>query len=358
MATFGVRALPGPHERGPDTGAPGRRDVAIRVDDEPRRGGIERPRDSRLLDQQSFGFPACTSDLRGMRAHIEAMKGVSEAPVQLAVDGVQRGEVELTATDDRLVGDDEQAVAGASQVRGRAGRTGDDLELVKPLHRVGSVDVEHSVTIEEKHPVANLKHSSAPVERRSVNLQQAIDDHQVVMTALAGLVPDVERVAGRMTDSLRSGGTVFWFGNGGSASQSQHFATELVGRYLVDRPGLASMALTTDGALLTAVANDGAFDDVFARQIEALARPGDVAVGLSTSGASANVVRGLETARERGAFTVAITGAEGGKVAHVAETALIVPSTETPRIQEAHLFLGHELCHLVELAMLEEDGDV
>jgi D-sedoheptulose 7-phosphate isomerase len=191
-----------------------------------------------------------------------------------------------------------------------------------------------------------------------LNLQQAIDDHQVVMSALTGLVPDVERVATRMVESLRAGGTVFWFGNGGSASQSQHFATELVGRYLVDRPGLASIALTTDGALLTAVANDGAFDDVFARQLEALCRPGDTAVGLSTSGASANVVRGLETAREKGAFTVGITGAEGGKVAHVAETALVVPSGATPRIQEAHLFLGHELCHLVERAMVEDDGDV
>jgi D-sedoheptulose 7-phosphate isomerase len=188
-----------------------------------------------------------------------------------------------------------------------------------------------------------------------VNLQQAIDDHQVVMTALAGLVPEVERVAGRMVESLRAGGTVFWFGNGGSASQSQHFATELVGRYLVDRPGLASMALTTDGALLTAVANDGAFDDIFARQLEALCRPHDVAVGLSTSGASANVVRGLEAARERGAFTVAITGGHGGKVAHVAEAAIVVPSTHTPRIQEAHLFLGHELCNLVEQTIVADD---
>src|SRR6478752_1696434 len=175
------------------------------------------------------------------------------------------------------------------------------------------------------------------------------------MTALRALVPDIERVADRVASSLRAGGTVFWFGNGGSAAQSQHFATELVGRYLVERPGLASLALTTDGALLTAVANDGSFDDVFARQLEALCRPGDVAVGLSTSGASANVVRGIEAARERGAFTVGITGAEGGKVAHVAECALLVPSRDTPRIQEAHLFLGHELCHLVERALVEAE---
>jgi D-sedoheptulose 7-phosphate isomerase len=190
-----------------------------------------------------------------------------------------------------------------------------------------------------------------------VILQQAIDDHQVVITALAGLVPEIERVANRMVDSLRAGGTVFWFGNGGSASQSQHLATELVGRYLIDRPGLASMALTSDGSLLTAIANDGAFDDVFARQLEALCRPDDVAIGLSTSGESPNVVRGLETARDRGAFTVAITGGHGGKVAHVAESAIVVPSLETPRIQEAHLFIGHELCHFVE-QVLADDADV
>jgi D-sedoheptulose 7-phosphate isomerase len=191
-----------------------------------------------------------------------------------------------------------------------------------------------------------------------VDIQQAIDDHQVVMTALGGLVPDLERVAARVTASLRSGGTVFWFGNGGSASQSQHFATELVGRYLIDRPGLASIALTTDGALLTAIANDGAFDDVFARQLDALCKPGDVAIGLSTSGTSANVVRGIEVARQRGAFTVGITGGDGGKLAYVAESALVVPTTSTPRMQEAHLFLGHELCHLVEAAMADEDSDV
>jgi D-sedoheptulose 7-phosphate isomerase len=191
-----------------------------------------------------------------------------------------------------------------------------------------------------------------------VEFQQAIDDHQVVMTALAALEPELQRVADRMSDALRGGGTVFWFGNGGSASQAQHFATELVGRYLVDRPGLASIALTTDGALLTAVANDGAFDDVFSRQLEALCRPGDVAVGLSTSGSSANVVRGLEKANERGAYTVAITGGGGGKVATVAQAALLAPSTATPRIQEAHLFLGHELCHLVETAMVDGEPDV
>jgi D-sedoheptulose 7-phosphate isomerase len=191
-----------------------------------------------------------------------------------------------------------------------------------------------------------------------VDIQQAIDDHQVVMTAVGALAPEVQRVASRLTESLRAGGTIFWFGNGGSASQSQHFATELVGRYLIDRPGLASIALTTDGALLTAVANDGAFDDVFARQLDALCRPGDCAVGLSTSGTSPNVVRGIELARARGAFTVGITGGDGGKLAYAAEAALVVPTTSVPRMQEAHLFIGHEICHLIEVAMVDEESDV
>ncbi len=289
---------------------------------------------------------------------MEAMDGVAQPPVELTIDGVERVQGQQPATHDRLIGDDQQAIAGRVQGRGRFGGSREDFEVIEAFDRVTSVDVEHSVTIEENYPVANLKHSRAPVERLFVDFQQAIEDHHVVMTALAALVPEIELVAARMTESLRAGGTVFWFGNGGSASQSQHFATELVGRYLVDRRGLASMALTTDGALLTAVANDGAFDDVFARQLESLCRPGDVAVGLSTSGMSANVIRGIEAAHDRGAFTVGITGADGGKVAHVADAALVVPSTATPRIQEAHLFLGHELCHLVERAMVDEEPDV
>lgn len=287
---------------------------------------------------------------------MESTEGVPEAAVELAVDRVQRVERQPSPTDHGLVGDDEQLVARRAQCDRRVGGARDDFEVFDRYDRVGSVDVEHSVTIEENYPVANLKHSSAPVERHFVEFQQAIDDHQVVMTALATLEPQVRSVADRMVAALRGGGTVFWFGNGGSASQAQHFATELVGRYLVDRPGLASLALTTDGGLLTAVANDGAFEDVFARQLDALCRAGDVAVGLSTSGTSANVVRGIETANERGAFTVGITGGDGGKLPTVAQATLIAPSTATPRIQEAHLFLGHELCHLVEAAMAGEDA--
>ena len=289
---------------------------------------------------------------------MEAMDGVTEASVELAVDRVQLVEPKLPATDDRLVGDHEDPVAGGAQCTRRLSSTREDFELFERFDRVGSVDVEHSVPIEENYPVANLKHNSAPVERLFVDFQQAIDDHQAVMAALSTLAPDLQHVADRMTQSLRAGGTVFWFGNGGSATQSQHFATELVGRYLIDRPGLASIAITSDGALLTAVANDGAFDDIFARQLQALCRRGDVAVGLSTSGNSPNVVNGMEAARARGAFTVAIVGGDGGKVGAAADVALTVPSKDTPRVQEAHLFLGHELCNLVETAIVDEEPDV
>ena len=260
-ATSVAAPLAGADERGTDAGVACGLDVAIGVRDEPGLGRIEGPRHPRQFDEQGAGLPARTPHLGGVRAHVEAIEGVTEPVIELVVDRVQRVERELAAPDDGLVGDDQQAVAGVTQRAGRFVRPWHDFEVLEAFDRVGSVDVEHSVTIEENYPVANLKHSSAPVERLFVNIQQAIDDHQVVMTALGAVIPEFTRASARIVQSLRAGGTVFWFGNGGSASQSQHFATELVGRYLVDRPGLASIALTTDGALLTAVANDGSFDD-------------------------------------------------------------------------------------------------
>lgn len=164
--------------------------------------------------------------------------------------------------------------------------------------------------------------------------------------------------ADRIVASLRAGGKVMFFGNGGSASDAGHLAAELLGRFARERRPLAAACLSDHTAAMTAIGNDYAYDDVFARQLAGLGRPGDVAVGLSTSGSSANVVRGLEKANERGAYTVAITGGGGGKVATVAQAALLAPSTATPRIQEAHLFLGHELCHLVETAMVDGEPDV
>ncbi len=183
-----------------------------------------------------------------------------------------------------------------------------------------------------------------------MNFLQELDEHTAMTESLREMAPIVEDIADQLSARVRAGGTVFWFGNGGSASQAEHLAAELVGRYEHERAGLPSLALTTDGAVATSIANDYSFDDVFARQVQALCRPGDVAVGLSTSGNSVNVLRGVEAARRAGAFTVGITGGTGGTLAQAVDRVIVVPATRTSRIQEAHLFLGHLICGHVERA--------
>lgn len=165
---------------------------------------------------------------------------------------------------------------------------------------------------------------------------------QVAMTA---------RVAAIMVAALRRGGRIFFFGNGGSAGDSQHLAGELLGRFLLERRAMAGLALTTDSSVLTSVANDYHYAEVFARQIEGLGRRGDVAIGLTTSGNSPNVLAAFRRAKALGMTTVAMTGGRGGRAARAAEYAIVVPSTSTPRIQEAHITLGHALCELVETAV-------
>lgn len=159
--------------------------------------------------------------------------------------------------------------------------------------------------------------------------------------------------AERIAASLRAGGKVMFFGNGGSASDAGHLTAELLGRFALERRSLAAACLSDHTAAMTAIGNDYAFDDVFARQLAGLARPGDVAVGLSTSGSSTNVVRALETGRELGLVTVALTGASGGKVAAVVDVCIRVPSEDTPRVQELCMLLGHTLCELVEQDLAE-----
>ena len=173
-----------------------------------------------------------------------------------------------------------------------------------------------------------------------------------------------EHLAGRLVeavkiivDSYRGGGGVFLFGNGGSASDAQHIAGELVGRFLLDRRGLRAEALTTDTAAITAVANDFGYDQIFARQLSAKARPGDLAWGLSTSGNSPNVVAALTLAREAGVKTLAMTGRGGGACASLADVLLAVDSDHTPRIQEAHVVIYHTICELVEAALAQEQAD-
>ncbi len=151
-----------------------------------------------------------------------------------------------------------------------------------------------------------------------------------------------------ITQAFRDGKKLLLFGNGGSAADSQHVAAEFVGRFRKERRALPAMALTTDTSALTALGNDYSFDIIFARQIEAMAQRGDVALGISTSGRSANVLAGIKTAREMGLTTIALTGCGGGELAGGADIALVVPSDQTARIQEAHSCLLHCLCELVE----------
>jgi D-sedoheptulose 7-phosphate isomerase len=166
----------------------------------------------------------------------------------------------------------------------------------------------------------------------------------------------VGAVAGAFIESLRAGRTLFFFGNGGSAADAQHLAAEFVNRFARDRPGLPAIALTTDASVLTSIGNDFSFDRVFARQIEALGRAGDVAVGISTSGRSPNVLAGLRAARERGLTTVGFTGGDGGTMRGLCDRLVLVPSRMTPRIQEVHILVGHIVCQLVDDALFPEGG--
>jgi D-sedoheptulose 7-phosphate isomerase len=182
----------------------------------------------------------------------------------------------------------------------------------------------------------------------------AIREHLSVVQQVEALIPALERIAREMLRCVSAGNTVLWFGNGGSAADAQHLAAEFVGRFRRERCGLPSIALTTDTSVLTSIANDYGYEDVFRRQVEALCSVGDVAVGISTSGNSKNVCRALEEARKRGAFTVAMTGEGGGLLASIADAILCMPSRDTARIQEGHILCGHMLCDWVEIAICQQ----
>ncbi len=152
----------------------------------------------------------------------------------------------------------------------------------------------------------------------------------------------------RAAAALAAGKHIYFFGNGGSAADAQHIATELSIRFIKDRKALPGLALTTDSSALTACANDLGFDQIFSRQIEAFGKPGDVALGISTSGNSTNVIAALQTAKKQGMTAAAFTGGDGGKLKAVADPLIIVPSKETARIQEMHILLGHILCAEIE----------
>lgn len=181
-----------------------------------------------------------------------------------------------------------------------------------------------------------------------------IEDGIALRRALIGQTDIMVEIADQITRSLRRGGKVLLFGNGGSAADAQHIACELAGKFYLDREPLPAIALGTDLSSLTAIANDYDYREVFARHLRGLAKKGDIAIGISTSGNSPNVVAGIEEAKRCGVITVAFTG-KGGKLKEIADYVLSIPSTDTPRIQEAHITAGHIVCYLVERSLFGED---
>ncbi len=173
-------------------------------------------------------------------------------------------------------------------------------------------------------------------------------EHQQLFAQLGALEPDVDRAGVLIADALREGGKLLACGNGGSAADAQHIASELTGRFIKDRPPLAGLALTTDSSALTCIGNDYHFDEVFARQLRALGRAGDVLLAISTSGQSPNVVRAAEVARGTDMRVVGLLGRDGGRLRDLCDVAIVVPHPATARIQEAHLLVIHTLCGLIE----------
>ncbi len=170
---------------------------------------------------------------------------------------------------------------------------------------------------------------------------------------LTELAPVIAETAGVMTDCIKRGGKIMFAGNGGSAADSQHLAAELVGRFMKDRRPLAGIALTTDTSIITAVANDYSFDEIFSRQVLGLGRKGDVFFGISTSGNSPNILKAIESAKSGGIITIGLTGNGGGKMAQIVDYLIDVPyKGKSARIQEVHILIGHILCELIEDAVL------
>jgi len=178
-----------------------------------------------------------------------------------------------------------------------------------------------------------------------VNESVAVNQALLKSEDFLALIGDVARA---MVESLRRGGTIFFFGNGGSAADAQHLAAELAGRYLSERPGLPGLALTVNSPCLTAIGNDYGYDLVFARQLEALGSAKDVAIAISTSGNSANVLQAVKAARKKGMITVGMTGSRGGQLVALVDYCLNVNSEHAPRIQEAHILIGHIMLEIVE----------
>lgn len=179
--------------------------------------------------------------------------------------------------------------------------------------------------------------------------EQAFSEHEAVLAqSRARLLPAIVTVGQVLMRALQSGGKIMLCGNGGSAADAQHIAAELIGRFKKERRAFAALALTTDSSILTCIGNDYSFEDIFARQVAGMARAGDVLIGISTSGNSANILKAVAEAKKAACATVALAGRGGGKLAPLCDYSIVVPSDETPRIQEMHIMIGHVLCDLLE----------
>jgi D-sedoheptulose 7-phosphate isomerase len=197
----------------------------------------------------------------------------------------------------------------------------------------------------------DFEQRAADTIRASIATKQLLLGNRELLAAIA-------KVSEVMVGAFGNGNKAFLFGNGGSAADSQHIAAEFVGRFAFDRPPLPALALSVNSSCVTAIGNDYGFDLVFARQLEALAKPGDVAVGISTSGNSPNVLQGLAAAKKLGLHRVAFAGCTGGKMRGAADYCICVPSNETPRIQECHILIGHIIAELVEQTIFHEQSCV
>ncbi len=187
------------------------------------------------------------------------------------------------------------------------------------------------------------------MDRESIVIKH-IEESAELKRGLQAQVKTLIEIADRIVEAFRNGHKVLLFGNGGSAADAQHIAGELAGKFYQDREPLPALALTTNTSSLTAIANDYGFETVFARQLQGLAKEGDIVIAISTSGASPNVIRGIEEAKQQGATTIALTGA-GGTLKDIADYVLSIPSDDVPRIQEVHITAGHIICYLVEEAL-------
>jgi D-sedoheptulose 7-phosphate isomerase len=179
-------------------------------------------------------------------------------------------------------------------------------------------------------------------------IQQSVEEHTLVINSLANYLAEIQQLATLVVKTLKTGNKILLMGNGGSAADAQHIAAEIVGRFTRERRGLPAIALTTDTSILTSIGNDYGYDNIFSRQVEALASAEDLVIGISTSGNSKNVLQALTAAASLGCQTAALLGKGGGEIKNVVNLSLIVPSSNTARIQEAHILIGHILCQVVD----------